>query len=148
MGKGILFRTRQKRRASSLRTIRELRVFRGERHVGAESEKVYLFDAGGGMERSGAEPRTDGRQTSRPDGHLTKTQRELLRYIAGETALHGGVCCTKRRLAELTGRNVKTIDRCIAGLRAAGVIEAEMRFGENGAQLPSRYRVVAMATNA
>lgn len=72
--------------------------------------------------------------------HLTKTQRELLRFIAGETALNGGVCCTKRDLADLTGRNVKTIDRCLSALRRDGLVEAEMRFGENGAQLGSCYR--------
>ena len=76
---------------------------------------------------------------------LTKTQRELLRYIGGETAVNGGVVCTKRDLARLTGRCEKTIDRCLAGLRREGFVEVEMRFGENGAQLGSRYRAVALA---
>ena len=72
--------------------------------------------------------------------HLTRTQRELLRSIGGETALNGGISCTKRDLANLTGRNIKTIDRCLAGLRRDGLVEVEMRFSESGAQLASRYR--------
>lgn len=84
-----------------------------------------------------------GGGTGAPAPHLTKTQRDLLRYIAGETALNGGVCCTKRELANLTGRNLKTIDRCLSALRREGLVEAEMRFGENGAQLGSWYRVSA-----
>lgn len=75
--------------------------------------------------------------------HLTKTQQMILRYIAGETAVHGGARCTKRELAAMFGRNVKTIDRCIAGLRREGLIEARARFDEkNGAQLSSEYRVL------
>lgn len=71
---------------------------------------------------------------------LTKTQQSLLRYIAGETALRGGVVCSKRELAEMLGRNVKTIDRCLASLRREGLVEAQMRFAESGAQIPSEYR--------
>ncbi|WP_455138792.1 hypothetical protein [Thermophilibacter sp.] len=74
---------------------------------------------------------------------FTKTQMVLLRYIAGETLLHGGVECSKRQLAEMTGRNVKTIDRCLLGLRREGVIEAQPRYGENGTQLASWYRTVS-----
>lgn len=73
---------------------------------------------------------------------LTKTQRELLRFIAGETAVGGGVSCTKRELANRFGRNVKTIDRCLADLRRRGLVEAEMAFDERGAQVASRYRAV------
>lgn len=71
---------------------------------------------------------------------LTKTQQSLLRYIAGETALRGGVVCSKRELAEMLGRNVKTIDRCLASLRREGLVEAQMRFAESGAQVSSEYR--------
>lgn len=74
---------------------------------------------------------------------FTNTQMTLLRYIAGETLLHGGVSCSKRQLAEMTGRNVKTIDRCLLGLRREGVIEVQERFNERGAQLASRYRAIA-----
>lgn len=75
-------------------------------------------------------------------GHLTKTQRDLLRFIAGETAVNGGVRCTKRELADQFGRNVKTIDRCLSDLRRRGFVEAEMTFDERGAQVASTYRVV------
>lgn len=79
--------------------------------------------------------------TRRPGGRrLTKTQQSLLRYIAGETALRGGVVCSKRELAEMLGRNVKTIDRCLASLRREGLVEVEMRFAESGAQVSSEYR--------
>lgn len=73
---------------------------------------------------------------------LTKTQERLLRYIAGETALHGGVCCSKQDLADMLGRNVKTVDRCISTLRREGFIETVMRFDERGAQISSEYRLV------
>ena len=89
--------------------------------------------AGGGA--LGCRKRSDGRR-------FTKTQEALLRYIAGETMLRGGACCTKKELAELTGRNVKTIDRCLSELKSEGVIEVEMRFDERGGQIASRYRAV------
>ena len=76
------------------------------------------------------------------DRRLTKTQQSLLRYIAGETALRGGVVCSKRELAEMLGRNVKTIDRCLASLRREVLVEAEMRFAESGAQVTSEYRAI------
>ena len=47
----------------------------------------------------------------------------------------------KRDLANLTGRNIKTIDRCLAGLRRDGLVEVEMRFSESGAQLANWYRL-------
>lgn len=72
---------------------------------------------------------------------FTKTQEALIRLIAGETALRGCALCTKRELAERLGRNVKTIDRCVADLRRRGVIDVEPRFDERGGQLASAYRV-------
>lgn len=76
-------------------------------------------------------------------GRLTGTQRDLLRFIAGETALGGGgVCCSKRELANQFGRNIKTIDRCLSDLRRRGLIEVEMSFDERGAQVASTYRAV------
>lgn len=80
------------------------------------------------------------RDTEVAPRRLTWTQRELLHYIGGETALNGGICATKRDLAKLTGRNVKTVDRGLAALRRDGLIEVEMRFAENGAQLSNWYR--------
>lgn len=75
---------------------------------------------------------------------FTKTQELLLREIAAETVISGGLSCTKRELAERLGRNVKTIDRCIADLRHRGYVEEEMRFDERGAQLASVYRAVSV----
>ena len=77
---------------------------------------------------------------------LNKTQEGLLRYIAGETAVNGGASCTKRELAERFRKNVKTIDRNIAFLRQHGLVEAEMRFDEHGAQVASVYRVAGSAS--
>ena len=71
---------------------------------------------------------------------FTKTQEQLLRAIGAETAVSGGLLCTKRELAERLGRNVQTIDRLIADLRCRGYIEVEMRFDERGGQLASVYR--------
>ena len=75
-------------------------------------------------------------------GRLTKTQRDLLRFIAGETAVSGGVSCTKRELADRFDRNVKTIDRCLSDLRRRGLVEAEMTFDARGGQVASTYRAV------
>lgn len=72
---------------------------------------------------------------------LTKTEEQILRYIAGETALHGHASLTKRELARLLGRNVKTIDRLVSDLRRRGLIEVEPRFNEHGGQISSLYRV-------
>lgn len=84
--------------------------------------------------------------TDAPGGmRLSKTQRELLRYIAGETAVSGGARCSKRELAERLGRNVKTIDRCLAQLRHEGLVESEMCFDVRGAQVASVYRTVSAA---
>ena len=72
---------------------------------------------------------------------FTRTQEMLLYLIAGETVLNGGVRCTKRQLADLVGRNVKTIDRCMSALRRQGLVEAQTNFDENGAQVSNTYRV-------
>lgn len=71
---------------------------------------------------------------------FTKTQEQLLRAIGAETAVSGGLTCTKRELAESLGRSVQTIDRLVADLRCRGYIEVEMRFDERGGQLASVYR--------
>ena len=82
------------------------------------------------------------RRKGRPRRSFTPTQVEILRYLAGETLLHGGVCCSKRELASRLDCNIKTIDRCLSDLRRRGLVSAEMRFDERGAQGPSLYRVV------
>lgn len=74
---------------------------------------------------------------------FTRTQEQILRLIAGETAVHGGICCTKQELADRLNRNEKTVSRLIKGLRERGYIEAQMRYGADGGQLPSLYRTVA-----
>ena len=76
---------------------------------------------------------------------FTKTQEMLIRYIAGETALDGGVRCTKQELADRFGRNVKTMDRCISALRRESVIQVEANFDERGAQVSNLYRVESIA---
>lgn len=96
------------------------------------------------VEREGE--RTDGVSTRSRRGRsrrlFTPTQEMILRYLAGETVLHGGVCCSKRDLAARMDCNVKTIDRCLSDLRRRGVVSVEMRFDKRGAQVPSLYRVV------
>lgn len=104
---------------------------------------------GGGLppERSSSDPLTGGdpppRRRGRKKREFTETQEQLIRYIAGETAVSGCACCTKRQLAEMLGRSVKTVDRCISDLRERGVIEVEMRFDERGGQMASAYRMGA-----
>ena len=49
--------------------------------------------------------------------------------------------CTKQQLADLLGRNVKTIDRSLSDLRRQGLVEARTNFDENGAQVSNTYRV-------
>lgn len=73
---------------------------------------------------------------------FTKTEEQLIRYIAAETALRGSACCSKRELADIIGVSVKTMDRSISDLRRRGYIEVEMNYSENGAQTHSSYRVV------
>lgn len=60
--------------------------------------------------------------------------------------MNGGASCTKRELAERFRKNVKTIDRNIAFLRQHGLVEAEMRFDEHGAQVARVYRVAGSAS--
>ena len=85
-------------------------------------------------------PRTPGKRGPKRR-RFTKTQESILRYLAGETALNGGVSCTKQQLADLLGRNVKTIDRCMSALRRQGLVETQTNFDENGAQVSNTYRV-------
>lgn len=82
------------------------------------------------------------RRRGRKRRKFTKTQERLLSYLQEEASPHGEVCCTKQQLADRMGRNVKTIDRGIADLKRRGYVSVEMRFGEDGGQIPSAYRVV------
>lgn len=115
--------------------------------VDASKEALDRFEA----DHGGALTQVDDVPVKRRRGrkrHLfTPTQELLLRYVAGETMLHGGAYCSKRELAELVGRNVKTVDRCLAGLRRRGLISVEMRFDERGAQVSSCYRAVMEAAS-
>lgn len=99
----------------------------------------------GARTQDGEVPATTQRHRGRKRHLFTPTQEQLLRYVAGETMLHGGTCQSKRELAELLDCNVKTIDRCLSDLRKRGLISVEMRFDEHGAQVSSRYRVVPEA---
>ncbi len=101
--------------------------------------------AEGARTQDGEIPAPTHRRRGRKRHLFTPTQELLLRYVAGETMLHGGAYCSKRELAELVGRNVKTVDRCLADLRRRGLISVEMRFDERGAQVPSCYRAVLAA---
>lgn len=87
---------------------------------------------------------TDPHRRGPKKHRFTKTQEMLLYLIAGETVLNGGMRCTKRELADLIGRSVKTVDRSIASLRREGLIEIEMNFDESGAQIESVYRVSSL----
>ena len=86
----------------------------------------------------GAPSNRRGRKPAR----FTKTQIAILGYLAGETALRGGVSCTKQQLADRMGRNVKTIDHSVSKLRQEGLVEVETNYDERGAQLSNTYRVV------
>ncbi len=94
------------------------------------------------MTSESAETAEAPRRRGRKRHKFTGTQELLLRYLEEETELKGEACCTKRQLAELVGCNVKTVDRGIADLRRRGYVSVEMRFGEDGGQIPSSYRVV------
>lgn len=127
---------------------------------GAPPARAQINVSGGGCSPSdpGAERGGVGPARARTEGaagragarrgpkkrRFTKTQEQLLRAIAAETVVSGGLACTKRELAERLGRNVKTIDRLIADLRRRGYVEEEMRFDERGGQLASVYRAVAV----
>lgn len=70
---------------------------------------------------------------------FTKTELQILRYIQRRD----GKSCTKAQIAQALGRNEKTIDRLISGLRHDGMIVSEARFDEHGGQLANAYRLVS-----
>ena len=69
--------------------------------------------------------------------HLTKTEAAILKYV-GE---HEGECFAKARIAEALGRNVRTIDNLVSGLRRDGLLVVEPCWAESGAQLANTYRL-------
>lgn len=87
------------------------------------------------------EAQQGSRSAARGKG-LTRTQVALLRYVAGETATNGGAHCSKRELADILGRSVKTIDRLVSDLRERGFLVVEEHFDARGAQLANTYRIV------
>lgn len=72
------------------------------------------------------------------DVHLTPAQRRIVDFLQE----HADGACSKARLAQEVGCSVKTVDRAVAHLRHEGVVVAEARFAESGAQLANVYRLV------
>ncbi len=70
--------------------------------------------------------------------HLTPAQRKIYAFIKER----GGEGCSKSELAERAECGMKTVDRAIAHLRRAGVIEVEAQFADHGGQLPNVYRAI------
>lgn len=77
--------------------------------------------------------------------HLTPTQQRLLAHIATQTALEGGITCSKRDFAKTLNCDIRTIDRAISVLRKDNLIETEARYLENGGQVANYYRAVNIA---
>lgn len=72
---------------------------------------------------------------------LTPTQERVFGYIAAQTCIGGGACCTKKEMALRMHCCERTIDRAIRELRAQGMIEVIPRFGEDGTQMGNAYRL-------
>lgn len=70
---------------------------------------------------------------------LTKTERQILRYVAD----HEGESCTKGELATALGRNKKTVDRLVSKLKADGMLAVDYAWDENGGQLANVYRLAS-----
>lgn len=70
---------------------------------------------------------------------LTKTEREILRYVAK----HEGESCTKGKLAAMLGRNKKTVDRLVSKLKADGMLAVDYVWDENGGQCANVYRLAS-----
>lgn len=76
--------------------------------------------------------------------HLTPSERVLLRWVS-EHDDGLGALASKRSIAEVMGKNVKTIDRAVCRLRRLGMIEAVPRYGASGGQVSNAYRVTLLA---
>ena len=72
---------------------------------------------------------------------MTALQKRLLDYLAEQTALNGGIACTKKELASELKCNVKAIDRGITRLKNLELIEVVPQYLDNGGQLANVYRV-------
>ena len=69
--------------------------------------------------------------------HLTKTESAILSYLEER----GDEPCSKAQIAKALGRNVKTIDRLVSGMRVDGLLTVEHRWADNGGQLANVYRL-------
>lgn len=69
---------------------------------------------------------------------LTPTEKRILLLIE---RLDGNNC-TKAEMAEILGRNEKTVDRLLSRLRREGIVESRPAFEGNGAQRANSYRVL------
>lgn len=74
-------------------------------------------------------------------GNLTSYQREILGFIAAESAQAGACMASKSMIARSVGCSEKTVDRAMRHLRSTGLIVVESRFGEDGSQQANVYRI-------
>lgn len=77
----------------------------------------------------------------RKEGQLTPYQREILGYIAAESARTGACCVSKNVIAKVVGCSEKTVDRAVRCLRAEGFLVVEPCYGESGEQAANSYRI-------
>lgn len=72
-----------------------------------------------------------------PPLRLTPTERGILSYVVE----HEGEPCSKAELAQVLGRNQKTIDRLVAHLRKEGYLVVERIWAADGGQGANVYRL-------
>lgn len=72
----------------------------------------------------------------------------VLALIARETVYSGSVTFSKADLAKRLGCCDRTLDRSILYLKREGLIEAEPRFTETGAQLSNAYHATEKGLEA
>lgn len=77
---------------------------------------------------------------------LTRSQRNILGFIAERSVLDGAARHTKKEIADAVGVSLKTVDRAIVKLRSEGLIEAIERRDDSGAQLSNEYRIARMSS--
>lgn len=86
-------------------------------------------------------PKRRGRKPITDPMHLTPSEIMILTYIWSNQDAQDGASVTKRELADVVGRNVKTVDIAMARLRQRGIVESQARYGETGGQYSNVYRV-------